>query len=145
MRAGTENIYGIAGMSKALELAIEEMDERRKIITDLKNYFIELLHNNFDDIQINGDKDGLYHILSVSFPASPKADMLMMNLDIAGISASSASACSSGIEVDSHVLAAIGHDPNRKTVRFSFSHFNTREEVDYTIEKLKSMTPEAVH
>ena len=80
------------------------------------------------------------HVLSVSFPPGPKADMLVMNLDIAGISASSGSACSAGIEEDSHVLVAIGHPAERKTIRFSFSALNTDEEIHYTVEKLKSMT-----
>ena len=79
------------------------------------------------------------HVLSVSFPPGPKADLLVMNLDIAGISASSGSACSSGVESDSHVLQAIGHPAERKTIRFSFSIFNTLEEVEYTIQHLKQM------
>ena len=95
-----------------------------------------------EDIRFNGNQDEnyLHHVLSVSFPPSPKADMLMFNLDIAGISASSGSACSSGIEADSHVLVAIGHPNDRKTVRFSFSKFNTLQEIDTVVEKLKSMT-----
>ena len=76
-----------------------------------------------------------------SFPHSDRSEMMMMNLDISGICASAGSACTSGVENVSHVLEAIGHDPMRKTVRFSFSHFNTTEEVDYVIEKLKSITP----
>ena len=89
-------------------------------------------------------KVGLYHILNLSFPPGPKADLIMFNLDIMGISASSGSACSSGVELDSHVMQAIGHPPDRKAVRFSFSHFNTIEEVDYTIEQLKKITPALV-
>ncbi|NNE25272.1 MAG: aminotransferase class V-fold PLP-dependent enzyme, partial [Saprospiraceae bacterium] len=83
----------------------------------------------------------LYNLLSVSFPPSEKSPLIMMNLDIAGISASAGSACSSGVESDSHVLSAIGHDPVRKTVRFSLSHLNTREEIDFVIQKLKKITP----
>lgn len=141
MRSGTENIYGIAGMAKAYTIAINEMEERHQLVSELKEYFVSRLINELDDIIINGDKEGLYNILSVSFPASPKSEMLMMNLDIVGVSASSGSACSSGVENDSHVLSAINHDPKRKTVRFSFSHLNTKEEVDYVIEKLKTITP----
>ena len=141
MRSGTENIYGIAGMAKAYSLAIEQMEDRHHYIQDLKSYFRDRLTAELEDIQFNSTLGGLHHILSVSFPQSPKSEMLMMNLDIAGISASSGSACSSGVENDSHVLQAIGHDPKRKTVRFSFSHLNTKAEVDQVIAELKKITP----
>lgn len=144
MRSGTENIYGIAGMAKAFQLALNQMDERKKKISEIRNYFEDRLSQVFDDIKFNSTREGLYNICSVSFPPTPKSEMLMMNLDIAGISASSGSACSSGVENDSHVLQAIGHDTQRKTVRFSFSHLNTIAEVDYVIEKLKALTPVAV-
>lgn len=143
MRAGTENVIGIAGMAEALEIAVKEQSIIIEHITEIRERFITRLLTEFEDIQINGNTEDLYmhHILSVSFPATPKADMLMFNLDISGISASSGSACSSGIENDSHVLVAIGHETERKTVRFSFSKFNTLQEADNVIEKLKSMTP----
>jgi len=143
MRAGTENVIGIAGMAEALDIAVEEQSLILEHIAEIRQHFITRLLTEFEDIQINGNTDQLYmhHVLSVSFPATPKADMLMFNLDISGISASSGSACSSGIENDSHVLIAIGHQTERKTVRFSFSKFNTVEEADIVIEKLKSMTP----
>ena len=141
MRSGTENVYGIAGMSKALDIAMRDQEERKIQILKIKNHFISRITTELDDIKINGNLDGMYHVLSVSFPPTPKAELLMFNLDIAGISASSGSACSSGVEEDSHVLQAIGHDRLRKTIRFSFSHFNTIEEVDYTIDKLKVLTP----
>ena len=141
LRSGTENIYGIAGMAKAFSLALEQMEERHDKVNSLRSYFVNRLHSELEDIQFNSTEDGLYHILSVSFPGTAKSEMLMMNLDIAGIAASSGSACSSGVENDSHVLEAIGHDPTRKTVRFSFSHFNTREEVDFVMDKLKAITP----
>lgn len=143
MRAGTENVIGIAGMAEALEIAIEEQALIIEHITEIRNRFISRLLTEFEDIEINGNTEDLYmhHILSISFPATPKADMLMFNLDISGISASSGSACSSGIENDSHVLIAIGHKAERKTVRFSFSKFNTVQEADAVIEKLKYMTP----
>lgn len=142
MRSGTENIYGIAGMAKAFEIAIQDMEHRLEKITSLKKYFIERLSGELEDIQLNGDQENqLANTVSVSFPPSDSSSLMMMNLDIAGISASAGSACSSGVESDSHVLSAIGHDPKRKTVRFSLSHFNTREEVDYVIEKLRKLTP----
>lgn len=143
MRAGTENVVGIVGLSKALEIAVDNMEANRKYISNLKSYFANRLQSEFYDVLINGsiNDNTLSHVLSVSFPPGPKADMLIMNLDIAGISASSASACSAGIEEDSHVLKAIGHPSQRKTIRFSFSTFNTIEDIDFCLEKLKTLTP----
>lgn len=143
MRAGTENVIGIAGMAEALDIAISELTAVSEHVNALRKHFIHRLTSEFDDVDINGNMDELRldHIVSVSFPPTEKADMLMFNLDISGISASSGSACSSGIENDSHVLVAIGHPAERKTIRFSFSKFNVKEEVDHVIEKLKSMTP----
>ena len=146
IRSGTENIYSIAAMSKALEIAHQEMEVRKAITSKIKTYFIERAKAELDDVIINGSQHhSAYNILSVSFPHTEKSDLLMMNLDISGICASSGSACSSGVENDSHVLHAIKHDPSRKTVRFSFSHFNTKEEVDYTIDILKKYTPIKEH
>lgn len=140
MRSGTENIYGIVGMAKALSIAKSESEDRKEKVSTIKNHFKNSLKDNFSDIGFNGAQDNqLYNVLSVSFPQSSKSEMIMMNLDISGISASGGSACSSGVENDSHVLQAIGHDPRRKTVRFSFSHFNTIEEVDFVIDKLKDI------
>jgi len=146
MRGGTENVYGIIGIAKAFELACNNMEKRHQHIHEIRQYFIEQLVANFEDIRFNGDYDGdyLYTVLSVSFPPSPKSAMLLLSLDISGISASGGSACSSGAEVGSHVMAAIKADPARKTIRFSFSHYNTKEEVDYTIEKLKTLIPQKV-
>jgi len=143
MRAGTENVIGIAAMAQALDTALEQRSEIIDHIGQLRTRFIDRLMTEFEDVRINGNTEELYmhHVVSVSFPPTEKADMLMFNLDISGVSASSGSACSSGIENDSHVLVAIGHPSDRKTIRFSFSKFNTIEEVDYVIEKLKSMTP----
>ncbi|MCF8246981.1 MAG: cysteine desulfurase [Saprospiraceae bacterium] len=141
MRGGTENAYGIVGMAKALSLACGNMAERRGYIEDLRQYLIEQLLENFEDIQFNGDIEGnnLYTVLSVSFPASAKSELLLLQLDIAGVSASGGSACSSGAEVGSHVLAAIGADPGRKTIRFSFSHLNTKDEIEVLVGKLKTI------
>lgn len=146
MRGGTENVYGIVGLAKALELAVNNMESRTEHIRDVRNYLKERLLESFDDIQFNGDYDGacLFTVLSVSFPPSPKNELLLLSLDIAGVSASGGSACSSGAEKGSHVLEAIGADPARKSIRFSFSHYNTREEVDFIIEKLKTILPARV-
>lgn len=141
MRGGTENIYGIAGMAKALDMACENMTAHQQHVEEVRQYLIEQLQENFVDIQFNGDWDGdyLYTVLNVSFPPSPRAALLLLNLDIAGICASGGSACSSGVDVGSHVIAAIKGDPTRKMIRFSFSYQNTKQEIDTLIEKLKTM------
>jgi len=143
MRGGTENVYGIVGLAKALELACGEMEERSQHILEVRNYLHDRLLENFEDMTFNGDHDGncLYTVLNVSFPPSPKNEMLLLNLDINGISVSGGSACTSGSEKGSHVLEGIGADPARKSIRFSFSHYNTKEEVDFVIEKLKTIVP----
>lgn len=138
MRGGTENVYGIVGLAKALELASNELEARSNHIRDLRDYMRAQLQTQFPDIQFNGDLDGLclYTVLSVSFPPGPKNELLLLSLDIAGVSASGGSACSSGAEKGSHVLEAIGADPERKSIRFSFSHYNTKEEVDFVVKQL---------
>jgi cysteine desulfurase len=115
-------------------------------ITRLRDTLRQRLTDEFDDISFNGDLDGsaLYTVLSASFPASEKSDLLLLSLDIAGVSASGGSACSSGAEAQSHVLAAIGGDPSRKTIRFSFSALNTMEDVDRLVTVLKEIVPSTV-
>ncbi len=147
MRGGTENVYGIIGMAKAMELAYQHMDEHRQHIQTLKSYMMEQLAQQIPGITFNGETapdKSLYTVLNVSFPAMDMADMLLFNLDIAGISASGGSACSSGSNIGSHVLSAIGADPDRPCIRFSFSKFNTKEEIDITVNKLKELYPEKV-
>lgn len=141
MRAGTENIYGIVGFAKALEIAIENMEEESLQIKELKNYMKEKLEKNIPGVQFNGDAEGpsLYTVLSVAFPKTEKSDMLLFNLDINHICASGGSACTSGAEATSHVINAISKNPDQTTVRFSFSKYNTKEEVDVVIEKLKEL------
>jgi len=142
MRGGTENVYGIVGLAKALEIAYANMEDHHNQIQSLKTYMIGQLKDNIPGIEFNGEIDpakSLYTVLNVSFPCNDMADMLLFNLDIAGISASGGSACSSGSDIGSHVLTAIGGDPNRPSVRFSFSKYNTKEEVDYTVSKLKEL------
>jgi cysteine desulfurase len=143
MRGGTENAYGIVGLATALKLACSSMGEHQQYVADLRSYMKERLLDTFEDIQFNGVQDEgqyLYTVLSVSFPPSAKSELLLLHLDIAGVSASGGSACASGAEAaGSHVLTAIGADPQRKTIRFSFSHMNTTDEVDAVLEKLKGM------
>ncbi len=141
MRAGTENIYGIVGFAKALELATSHHDEDSSHIAEVKNYMKEKLQEHIPGIYFNGDQAGysLYTVLSVAFPKTEKSEMLLFNLDINNICASGGSACTSGADAGSHVIRAINNNPNYITVRFSFSKYNTKEEVDIVVEKLKDM------
>lgn len=140
MRGGTENIYGIVGLAAALKKAIAEREDRAAKIQDVKTYFRDCLREKYPQVQLNGDPEqSHFKVLSVSFPASDKGDLLLMNLDLNGISASGGSACSSGIDVGSHVIGALHPDSRRHTVRFSFSHHNSRAEVDAVVEKLAGM------
>ncbi len=138
MRSGTEDLASIAGLGKALEIAYEELDADREMVADLKNYMIDCLKNEFEDIQFNGSSGdserSLYSILNVAFPGLEDNEMLLFQLDIEGIAASSGSACSSGASVGSRVLDAMG--VVSPSVRFSFSKYNKIEEVDYTVQKL---------
>lgn len=141
MRAGTENLYGIVGLGKALEMAVTGMDAMRGYISGLRQYMKSKLDNELADVSYNGftDERGHYKVLSVSLPLNNKTDLIVFNLDIAGIAASAGSACTSGSEVGSHVLAAIHAPQDRKAVRFSFSRHNTKEEIDYVVEELKKL------
>ncbi len=142
MRGGTENLYGIVGLAKALEIAYTEMGHHQEYIQELKTYMIDQLTEKVPGISFNGEiaaDKSLYTVLNVSFPEMEMADMLLFNLDISGISASGGSACSSGTDIGSHVLTAIGANPLRPSVRFSFSKYNTKEEVDYTVAKVREL------
>jgi len=142
MRAGTENVSGIVGLGKALELSLEHIEENRIYLSGLKAYMLEKLKQEIPDVLFNGEtseEGSNYKVLSVSLPPNEKAELTLFNLDIAGIACSGGSACSSGSEKGSHVLEAVKADPQRKAVRFSFSKYNNREEIDYTIGVLKKM------
>jgi cysteine desulfurase len=148
MRGGTENVYGIIGIAKALELAYQDMDAHQKNITALKKYMIEQLQQHIEGIEFNGRsaeiENSLYTVLNVSFPPSEMSDMLLFNLDIQNISVSGGSACSSGSDIGSHVLRAIGFNKERAAIRFSFSRMNTKADIDYTIDKLKALFPKNI-
>lgn len=141
MRAGTENLYGIIGFAKALELATLNYENDSRYITDLKMYMMEQLQKQIPGIAFNGDPTGksLYAVLSVSFPKTEKSEMILFNLDINNICASGGSACTSGADQGSHVIRAINNNPNQVTVRFSFSKHNTKDEIDQVIAKLKEL------
>ena len=141
MRGGTENVYGIVGLAKALEISYADMQEDMAHVKGLKNYMADRLKNEIEGIKFNGDisENSLYTVLNVSFPKIDSAEMLLFNLDIAGIACSAGSACSSGSNVGSHVLRGINADMSRPSIRFSFCRFTTKEEIDYTVEKLKEL------
>lgn len=141
MRAGTENLYGIVGFAKALELATANYEEDSAHIGTLKYYMMDELKKHIKGVGFNGDTLGrsLYTVLSVSFPKTEKSEMILFNLDINNICASGGSACTSGADQGSHVIRAINNNPNQVTVRFSFSKHNTKEEVDTVVAKLKEL------
>jgi len=141
MRAGTENLYGIVGFAKALELATTGYEKDSAYIRGLKMFAMEKLQKNIKGVAFNGDPAGnsLYTVLSVSFPKTEKSEMLLFNLDINNICASGGSACTSGAEQGSHVIRAVNNNPNQVTVRFSFCKHNTEAEVEVLVEKLKEI------
>ena len=140
MRGGTENFYGIVGLTEALELSITNMADHAKKVSNLKKYMIEKLTHAVDGIKFNGQSsdlnNSLYTVLNVSIPNMNDQQMFLFNLDINNIAASAGSACTSGSEVGSHVLAQIKKNKGHVSVRFSFSKMNSKEEVDYTVDKV---------
>lgn len=141
MRAGTENLYGIIGFAKALEIATANHEKDSNYIQSLKSYMMSQLQEKIKGVSFNGDVEGrsLYTVLSVSLPKTEKSEMILFNLDINNICASGGSACTSGAEQGSHVIRAINSNPNQVTVRFSFSKYNSKEEIDQVIAKLQEL------
>ena len=141
-RGGTENLYGIVGLGKAMEMAYENLASHQKHIQDLKSFMKEELKKIDQRIKFNGEtspEKSLYTVLNVCFPADVCNSMLLFSLDIHGIAASGGSACSSGSNQGSHVLAELPHQEECQSVRFSFSRFNTLEDVVFTLEKIRSI------
>jgi len=141
MRAGTESIHNIAGMTKAFELSNQHLDADRKYITELKDYTVRQLRKHFPDVKINGENT-FYNIINACFPfTEEKTAMILFNLDMKGIAVSRGSACQSGSVKPSHVLAEIlsAEDIVKPSLRISFSHFNTKDDIDYLVEVLKSI------
>ncbi len=140
MRGGTENVYGIVGLSEALSLASEEMENHKSKILSVKKHMISALKNKIKGVRFNGlsesSDESLYTVLNVSIPDIEDQQMFLFNLDINNIAASAGSACTSGSDSGSHVLNEIKTEKNHVNVRFSFSKYNTIEEVDYVIEKI---------
>ena len=141
MRGGTENVHGIIGLAKALEIAYRDMAAHQKTIQSLKTYMIDSLEKTIPGVEFNGTvkNNSLYTVLNVYFPPTDNAEMLLFNLDIMGIAASGGSACTSGSNQGSHVLRGIGIDQSRPSIRFSFCKNNTQEEIDYTVKQLAAI------
>mgnify|MGYP001298123838 FL=1 len=139
LRGGTENLHGIVGLSKAMDLAYMDLEAHQKHVFALKSYMMNSLQNQFPEISFHGEtsyEKSLYTVLNVCFPQTGKASMLLFTLDLKGIAASGGSACSSGSSKGSHVLQGINADPKRPNARFSFSRYTTFKEIDYTVEQV---------
>jgi cysteine desulfurase len=143
MRGGTENVYGIVGLSKAMDVAFEGIEAHQEYVIAIKEYMISRLNESILDVSYNADSanmsKSLYTILSVSLPPTEIASMLLFNMDILGISCSGGSACTSGANIGSHVLNGIEAPMERPTIRFSFSRYTTTQEIDYAVNSLVSL------
>lgn len=139
MRAGTENIAGIAGLAKAMELAYDDVEGHQRHVQGLKNRMKQRLIEEIPGVGFNGDasEDSLYTVLSVRFPDDGRSEMLLYNLDIEGVACSGGSACSSGSNTGSHVLRALYPERPGANIRFSFSRYTTEAEVDQAVAVLK--------
>ena len=148
MRGGTENVYGIIGLAKALEIAYRDMKAHQLHIESLKKGMVDRIQELHAGINFNGEsanlEKSLYTVLNVDLPESENNDLLLFNLDIKKISASAGSACTSGSSIKSHVLSALHPTSTRGAVRFSFSKYNTMEEIDYVVQVLASIYAKTV-
>ncbi|WP_343588798.1 cysteine desulfurase family protein [Flavobacterium sp.] len=142
LRAGTEAVHQIAGMAKALSISYAKLEEERAYILGLKNYLIEQFEIHFPNFRINGKKDDFYNLINVILPfSSDKTSMLLFSLDMKGIAVSRGSACQSGSIKPSHVLNEMLSETDLKlpNLRISFSHYNTKEDIDWLVESLKTI------
>jgi cysteine desulfurase len=142
LRPGTESIHNIAGMAKALELSYAALESNQKHVSDLKAYAISQFQTHFPDSKVNGNADGFYNIVNIQLPFSEeKTAMILFHLDMKGIALSRGSACQSGSAKPSHVLAEVlAIDELKKpSLRISFSHFNTQEDIDFLIAALQNI------
>jgi cysteine desulfurase len=142
LRGGTENVYGIVGLAKAMELAYEDVKGHQEHVQALKSYMIDELNKLFSDVYFHGETNptkSLYTVLNVSFPRTDKSGILLFTLDLKGVAVSGGSACTSGATKGSHVLEGINADTSRPNVRFSFSRYTTKEEIDFALTQIKSV------
>jgi cysteine desulfurase len=148
LRGGTENLYGIVGLAKALEICYRDVADHQQYVVSLKQYMASELETNIPGLKFNGQsrsQDSLYTVLNVTFPPSSNSDMLLFLLDLEGIACSGGSACSSGASKGSHVLDAIGALVDGcASIRFSFSRMTTKEEIDFAVSKIKELVSVAV-
>lgn len=139
-RGGTENLYGIVGLAKAVELAYEHLEEHAKHVQQVKTHMINRLKSIFPEVSFHGEinpEKSLYTVLNVCLPKNEKSSMLLFTLDLKGVACSGGSACSSGATTASHVLTGIQADVTRPNVRFSFSRYTTIDEVDFAVNQLE--------
>jgi cysteine desulfurase len=146
LRAGTEAVYSIAGLAKALEISYRDLDEETNYITSIKDYFKESIIKKIPGIKFNGycedNTHSAYTVLNLQLPiSSEKASLLLFQLDMKGIACSEGSACQSGSSKGSHVLQEVLSETEmlKPSIRFSFSSYNTFEEVDYVIDTLQDL------
>lgn len=141
LRAGTENIYGIVGMAKAMEIAYRDMTKKSEHIQKLKSYIIDQVKTRFPSIKFNGDSDGnsLYTVLNLAFPPELATEMLLFNFDLNGVAISGGSACTSGSNTGSHVIRGIGKHLDHAPVRLSFGKNNTFEEADFVLNYIDTL------
>lgn len=142
LRGGTENIIGIVGLAKALELANTDIEAHQKHVQGLKSYLIQALIDRIPGVSFHGEIDpnkSLYTVLNVCFPSFENKSMLLFLLDLEGIACSGGSACTSGASTGSHVLRGINADTDRPNVRFSFSRYTTKEEIDFVLDKVEKI------
>ncbi|WP_412984773.1 cysteine desulfurase family protein [Pontimicrobium sp. IMCC45349] len=145
-RAGTESIHNIVGLDESLYLAYSKLDEEKEYVKSLKRYFTERLNDKVPNVKFNaysGDLEkSTYTLVNVCLPvAAHKSSMLLFQLDLKGIACSKGSACQSGSSKGSHVLAEIlsEEDISKPSIRFSFSIYNTKSEIDYVVDVLKEL------
>lgn len=142
-RGGTESIHNILGLKTAFEISYESLEKDSKKVSKIKEYFIHSILKNIPGTKINGNSDthnSSYTILNLCLPITKeKKTVLDFKLDLAGIACSSGSACQSGSSKPSHVLSEIlsNSEMEKISLRFSFSKFNSLEEVDYVVTFLK--------
>jgi cysteine desulfurase len=142
LRGGTENLIGIAGIAKALELANHDITEHQNYVQGLKSYMIDELKKRIPGVEFHGEIEpskSLYTVLNVKFPDFEHKSMMLFLLDLDGVACSGGSACTSGASTGSHVLRGIDADNNRPNVRFSFSRYTTKAEIDYALEKVEKV------
>jgi len=142
LRGGTENLIGIAGLAKALELANTNIEQHQREVQSLKSYMIDELKKRIPGVAFHGEIDpdkSLYTVLNVMFPDFENKSMLLFLLDLDGVACSGGSACTAGASTGSHVLRGINADINRPNARFSFSRFTTKEEIDFALEKVEKV------